>query len=166
MSDLISVAAALYWDKGVEHVEFLAENKDFLSYKSCSTSLNGSKHYVLNTSSFSPHLFSIFLDSVASGSGVHWFVLHRRSSDLYEVFDSLGTTAAYVKKVLRRKGFCDFNVTRLQSSSSKNCGKFCLYFIIERYFNLDLSYDELLLSAFSTNLEENENCIHNFFESF
>ncbi len=101
---------------------------------------------------------------MSTGAGVHWFVVYRRGEEIYEIFDSLGTTADFVRKVLRRKGHCEFNESALQSTKSDNCGEFCVYYIVERFFNYDLSYAELLLSAFHGNPEKNEEEVSNFLE--
>ncbi len=106
-----------------------------------------------------------FLCSVASGAGVHWFVVHRRSAEAYEVFDSLGASGDFIKTALPRKGHCYYNETQVQAKESDNCGQFCVYFIIERFFNYDLPYSEVRSSCFSADPLKNEEEVAKFIEN-
>ena len=61
----------------------------------------------------------------------------------------------------------EFNETQFQSDFSDTCGLFTIYFIIERMFNLDLSFEELLFEIFDTeNLDENEMKVKEFCKTF
>ena len=41
-----------------------------------------------------------------------------------------------------------YNETAFQSDNSESCGLFVIYFIWQRMFNLDLSFDEILEESF------------------
>lgn len=55
-----------------------------------------------------------------------------------------------------------FNETQFQDGSSESCGKFVLYFAIERMHNLDLSLEEILEEIFSTDCLQNETKVKEF----
>ena len=105
----------------------------------------------------------IFFSSVLDGEGIHWFALCHRELGHYEIFDSLGTEASYIKEVLKEfAGFCMFNETAVQAKTSKSCGEFCLFYIIQRYFNEDLSLEALLENCFSLDCAKNEEIVLTF----
>ncbi len=98
---------------------------------------------------------------------MHWFVLHRKEKTYHELFDSLGSTATFVRKYFQnQKGLFDFNVTRFQSNESVKCGQFCVFFIVERYFNQDIEFADLLEEIFTENVEENEKRVEDFFSQY
>ena len=85
---------------------------------------------------------------------------------MFEIFDSLGSTEEFVTQFLRkqkRKGTREFNTTRVQAQDSEMCGKYCLYFIIQRIFNDDLDFEELLNEIFEANTAKNEVLVEEFF---
>ncbi len=102
--------------------------------------------------------------SVSEGDGIHWFVLCHRERGCYEIFNSLGSTKEYVRKLLNNfRGYCEFNETAVQAPGSTTCGLFCIFFIIQRYFNEDLSMQDILNENFSANLSTNEQIVATFF---
>ncbi len=79
------------------------------------------------------------------------------------MFDSLGASPLFLKEsLLKFRGTCHFNETPFQAKESVACGEFCLYFIIQRYFNEDLDLQELLEEYFSSNFNENEKRVKQF----
>jgi hypothetical protein len=61
----------------------------------------------------------------------------------YEIFDSLGVCKSKrrrSKRFLPFQNFAVFNLTKFQHISSKNCGKFCLFYIYHKYFNFNSAY--------------------------
>ena len=57
----------------------------------------------------------------------------------------------------------EFNETSFQTNESNSCGLFCIYYIIQRMHNLDLSFEELLEDIFDDKNEEiNEESVRNF----
>ncbi len=60
---------------------------------------------------------------------------------------------------------CVFNNTALQEESSKSCGHFVIYYIIERIFNEDLDFHELLNDIFSNDKSMNEGIVNDFLKS-
>ena len=82
------------------------------------------------------------------------------------MFDSLGVDS---EKKLMVENFCKFstkeiifNVSAFQDLESDTCGKFELYFAIERMHNLDLSFEEILHDLFETDKFRNEEKVQNF----
>ena len=112
--------------------------------------------------------FCICNTDIQSGNGKHWICFVRSSKTSIELFDSLGVDAE--KKSLVTK-FAKFNVneiifneTQFQSSLSTTCGMFVLYFVFERFFNLDIAFDDLLFDIFDENLDKNEETVKKFCE--
>ena len=109
------------------------------------------------------HLHSCLLLSPKAKSGSHWFVVFN-FDDTYEVFDSLGCDQTFILSNIPFYGkYLELNRTRVQSLGSQNCGKFVLYFIINRLENLDFHFDEILNIIFSADLVSNESKVLNFF---
>ena len=84
--------------------------------------------------------FLIINTDVSSKPGRHWFIILKVAAKHYELFDSLGSSNSYVRQHIPYSGICQVNETPVQKQSSSSCGEFCLYFIIHRLFNLDLSF--------------------------
>lgn len=100
--------------------------------------------------------------STSEKEGSHWFVVFN-FDDTFEVFDSLGGNQSFITSNVPEFGkFLEFNSTAVQSKDSNICGKFCLYFIINRLENLDLHFDEILNIIFNSNLNENEKKVNDF----
>ena len=106
----------------------------------------------------------IFNLSKMSEPGSHWITLVRVESDKIEIFDSLGTKFEKLKNYLKFKNKPEYvyNENPFQLSNSDTCGYFAITFLIERMFNLDLSYKELLAEIFEPNLESNEKIVIEF----
>ena len=112
--------------------------------------------------------FCICNTDKSDGNGIHWFCFVRISKTI-ECFDSLGINPQK-KNILEQK--CQFkNVTNIhfnqtvfQKNDTNSCGLFTIYFIIERMFNLDLEFEELLEEIFSEDLDTNEREVQKFCE--
>ena len=79
---------------------------------------------------------------------------------------SLGVKEEYIKKNIPK--YADRvtgNETQLQPNDSKKCGFFCCFFIIHRLLNLDISFDELCNSIFSSNEQENDKQVEEFVQA-
>lgn len=112
--------------------------------------------------------FAICNTDVSTGSGIHWFVLYKSSSSKLEAFDSLSftdTKILFLRQNCKFKGIkeIEFNETQFQSDTSTTCGKFVLYFIFMRLYNLDMSFKDLLNEIFVENQSINEQKIENFY---
>ena len=112
--------------------------------------------------------FIISNTDIQSGEGKHWFCFFQSSKKEIEIFDSLGIDE--FKKSLLTK-YCSFrlkelifNTTAFQDLNSSSCGKFVLYFSIERMFNLDLTFEEFLQLIFDENVQKNETLVEEFCE--
>lgn len=110
--------------------------------------------------------FIIINTDISSGPGKHWFCVVK-VHNVIECFDSLGI------KEQQKKLLCDhfsvfnnthiiFNTTQVQSYSSVSCGQFVLYFLFERYLNLDLGFHDLLNECFTGYVKNNEDIVQNF----
>lgn len=115
------------------------------------------------------HCFIICNTDTNEGPGKHWILFIKRKN-IVECFDSLGIDNE--KKALLEK-YCKFkyateiiyNETQYQPIDSISCGKFVLYFLMERYYNPDLDFEELLSECFSSDLKQNEIDVMEFFEN-
>ena len=111
--------------------------------------------------------FIICNTDVSTGPGKHWYCIAKLSSTILQCFDSLGidnTKKNFILSNLRQKGIeqIKFNVTQVQSSESDTCGLFVLYFLIQRYHNKDLSFNELMNEIFVFSQTENEKLVNSF----
>ena len=113
--------------------------------------------------------FCICNTDVQSGNGKHWICFIRTDKNSIELFDSLGIDSE--KKLLISK-YCKFQVkeiiyneTQFQADFSDTCGLFVLYFLIERIFNLDLSFHDLLRDIFDEDVLKNEKKVIEFCDS-
>lgn len=111
--------------------------------------------------------FIICNTDVSTGPGKHWYCIVKLSSTILQCFDSLGidnTKKNFIVSNLKQKGIeqIKFNVTQVQSSESDTCGLFVLYFLIQRYHNKDLSFNELMNEIFVFSQTENEKLVNSF----
>lgn len=111
--------------------------------------------------------FPICNTATSLEEGKHWIVFCK-INQIVECFDSLGINEDRQNLL---KTYCKFynvkeiifNETSYQPSNSFSCGKFALYFILERFFNLDLDFEELLSESFMFNHDLNEKIITEFY---
>jgi len=108
-----------------------------------------------------PGFFYICNTADSSSSGEHWFAVYRRSTDVVEYFNSLGTSDNEItsfKEFVKYRGVkkLKFNNTRLQSETSENCGEHCIYFIYQRLYNQDIGFNELLNIIYDINPIDND----------
>ena len=111
--------------------------------------------------------FIICNTDVNRGSGKHWYCIVKLETSVLECFDSLGIDAGkrfFFKTHFNHKNIkkIKFNVTEVQSSISDTCGYFVLYFLVHRYHNQDLTFNDLLNDIFVKDVEENEKLVANF----
>ena len=109
--------------------------------------------------------FIIFNASKKNSKGTHWMCLSRSLDGKYIVFDSLGICKKkekLLKTYLPNKFDVIYNVSRFQKDDTSTCGLFCLYFLINQTFNLDLTFSELLNKIFSADPNSNEKRILKF----
>lgn len=105
-----------------------------------------------------------------SHPGSHWFCLFKTSKSELECFDSLGLNE---KKQQLLQKYCkiqyisslNYNQTQVQNNSTSTCGKFVLYFAIQRLHNLDLTFTELLNEIFEADLQSNERNVAAFLQN-
>lgn len=100
--------------------------------------------------------------------GKHWICFLRSHKDYIELFDSLGVDDD--KKALIKR-YCKIDVKKLkfnessfQDKNSDTCGKFVLYYAIERMHNLDLDFEEILEDLFDKNNDKNEEIVKKFYD--
>jgi len=106
--------------------------------------------------------FFIINTDVSTGFGIHWLCVYKASSKKLQIFNSLGSPEN-ARQLYQTIGFkipgisvLHFNSTQVQSSNTHTCGLFCVYFLIHRLHNLDLSFDELLNDIFEESTSLNE----------
>ena len=105
--------------------------------------------------------FIICNTDVQKGSGKHWYCILKSEANTLECFDSLGIDQAKKQFLKHSCHFPSikkirFNLTAVQSSDSSSCGLFVLYFLIHRFHNKDMSYDDLLNEIFVESKSTNE----------
>jgi len=113
--------------------------------------------------------FAIINTDVSSGPGLHWYAIIRYSSSILEVFDSLGidtSKRAFLNDNINFRGIKEikFNTTQFQKNDTDSCGKFAIYFIVNRLYNLDHSFKEVLSELFIADLETNEQRVESFYQ--
>ena len=87
-----------------------------------------------------------------------------------EVFDSLGVNEEKlnnIKQYFKFRGIktLEYNESKFQSETSESCGLFVIYFLIERLYNLDLTFDDILEDIFDINSALNEDKVIRFCEN-
>lgn len=102
--------------------------------------------------------------SKSNEPGSHWISFIKSEPKTIEIFDSLGTKVDLLKPFLKFKGnpTIVYNDAAFQSITSNTCGYFAITFLIERSFNLDLKYKQLLAEIFEVDCQINENMVVNF----
>lgn len=113
--------------------------------------------------------FAILNTDSSEGGGLHWYCLYKYSSSSLEIFDSLGINTEKKEFISHNFKFpnikeVEYNTTQFQKNDSISCGKFVLYFIINRIYNLDHSLKDILEEIFVKDLEENERKVEIFFQ--
>jgi len=111
--------------------------------------------------------FIICNTDISTGIGKHWYCLLKLNPSILECFDSLGINEE--KKLFLRTTFNNskilkitYNVTQVQSSHSDTCGYYVLYFVVNRFYNQDLSFSKLLNEIFVASELENEKLVSKF----
>ncbi len=102
--------------------------------------------------------------------GSHWFGLFKADKNILECFDSLGVNDEKLQLIDRYVKIqyithLKFNETKVQSHLTSTCGKFVLYFSLQRLHNLDLSFSELLNEIFEENVDNNEEKVEIFLKN-
>lgn len=116
------------------------------------------------------HFFICNLD-INSSIGSHWICILRNDKNQLELFDSLGVTEIKLEWFLKHCNIKKpnellYNTSQIQSLYSNSCGKFVLYFIIKRLFNLDCSFENLLNHIFESTEDNNEIIVSQFINNF
>ena len=112
---------------------------------------------------------SFFVSNLSKSSepGSHWISFIKSEPKTIEIFDSLGTKINNLRPYLKFSNNPDikYNEAAFQTTTSSTCGLFAIMFLIERSFNFDLKFNELLVDIFDKNSEINENIVVNFFKT-
>jgi len=112
--------------------------------------------------------FAIINTDISANKGLHWYAAFKSSKTL-EVFDSLGIDESkklFLRNNLRLPGIKEiiFNSTQFQKNDTNSCGKYVLYFLINRLHNIDHSFGEILEEIFVPDLDKNEKKVQDFYE--
>lgn len=94
----------------------------------------------------------------------HWVTLFWKKNNEIEFFDSLAyINFKEIKKELPKQIIAlEYNTTPVQPKTSKNCGYYAAWYIINRFFNEQDNYKHFLNNIFSPNKETNEKNIEQF----
>ena len=112
--------------------------------------------------------FLIFNTDTSDKKGQHWLALYKEKKNIF-CFDSIGiddNKKDLLEKYCKIKGIDEihFNETQFQLLTTDTCGKFVIYFLIQKAYNNDLTYNELLEEIFKVNQLENEILVQRFFD--
>ncbi len=114
-------------------------------------------------------LRSFFVTNLSKSSepGSHWISIIKSEPKMIEIFDSLGTKIDHLRPYLKFSNNPNiiYNEAAFQTTTSSTCGLFATMFLIERSFNFDLKFNELLAEIFDKNPEINEKIVVEFFET-
>ena len=113
--------------------------------------------------------FCVCNTDISTGAGIHWFFIFKSSKNSIEVFDSLGIDSNKQQTIENNFKFrgiksIQFNESIFQNQHSNTCGLFVIYFIWQRMFNLDFSFDDLLEHIFDISPDLNEIKVTKFCE--
>ena len=112
-------------------------------------------------------LRSFFVSNLSKSSdpGSHWISFIKSEPKTIEIFDSLGTKIDNLRPYLKFSNNPNiiYNEAAFQTSTSSTCGLFATMFLIERSFNFDLKFNELLAEIFDKTPEINEKIVIEFF---
>ena len=127
---------------------------------SCLPSLYERMQGIVNVTSLPNYIkkncFIIVNKSTETRSG-HWFsIFHNGHTKSLEGFDPLGFDFPFYQKYFPYNRKIIFNETRFQSLKSNRCGQFTVIFLMERLFNMDLSFFEVLSIMFTDKVLKNE----------
>jgi len=116
--------------------------------------------------------FIIVNRDLHSEKGSHWFCVVRLKNTV-EIFDSLGAKASdklYFLQTFNFRGITKiiYNVTQVQPDYSALCGQYCLAFLMERYHNMDMDYDDVINEFLTADVSKNDfivkQCMHDFYQ--
>ncbi len=74
----------------------------------------------------------------------------------------MGVSFDYIKTNLPFHGVYEFNSFPVQCNNTYLCGGFVIFFLVERYFNLDLEFEECLNDIFGPDCNVNEKKVSDF----
>ncbi|MBM3938637.1 MAG: hypothetical protein FJ333_08315 [Sphingomonadales bacterium] len=114
--------------------------------------------------------FIIVNTDKSTGEGKHWYAIVRRQN-VVECFDSLGVNEEKKNNLIskinfRNVEFLTFNTTTLQPAISLLCGQYVLFFLFERYLNLDMDFHSLLNEIFDDDQSKNDENVKQFYKDF
>lgn len=139
-----------------EIIEIFSNHKQFLG---CFSSDNYPK-------SFKKNEFFIVNKDSSNEIGSHWMAVFY-NTDIIEFFDSGGTNEKTVLSFLSfDKTFqCAFNETPIQPRDTNTCGEFCVFYILKRIKDSKISYKKFLNKYFNLDLSRNNLIIQKYVRS-
>ena len=94
--------------------------------------------------------------------GQHWFFFIQTDST-FNIIDSIGANSAFIRKHFSFTKTIQFNLLPIQPRKSNKCGLYAAFFAITRISNPDLSLKQYLSAFFTSNLDQNEQTVIQFF---
>ena len=97
--------------------------------------------------------------------GSHWIAIIRSEKNTLEIFNSLGVEN--LDNLTPHFKFPNnfelvYNEQKFQSNVSVKCGFFCIYFIVHRVLNFDMSFEHLIEDILNYDPNTNETLVTNF----
>lgn len=105
--------------------------------------------------------FAILNNKPQGHPGEHWFGIYMNHSCL-ELFDSLVAPESVVKKFRKLHPIVETNLKPLMPRTSKMCGQFVTYFIINRILNPQEDLVDIIAEFFTSNTKTNERFVKDF----
>ena len=93
----------------------------------------------------------------SDGLGKHWVAFYGESKEEKEFFDSYGHSPSHFSFEANT-----YNDKRLQSNTSRVCGQYCLYYLLNRCRGVTM---ESLLRPFGNDLKANDNYVYEYIQT-
>ncbi len=74
----------------------------------------------------------------------------------------MGSDQEYIETYLPYNAVYEYNSFPVQCNDSELCGRFVLYYLIWRLFNLDSEYEDILNDLFTCDCKKNETKVNDF----
>lgn len=113
--------------------------------------------------------FLIANTDLSTSPGSHWICVLKNDQNEIELFDSLGIDSIKLQWFISHCKFATkkalrYNISQVQSFNSDTCGKFVIYFIVNRLLNVDKSYKFIVNDIFDENCIVNETLVCDFYK--
>lgn len=112
--------------------------------------------------------FQFFISNLSpiNHRGTHWCLIICDGNNDIELFDCLKPCPKIIQKLKKYKRFVRVNNFPVMSVSSKLCGQYCIFYVVNRCFNPHLDMNEIFQMFFSKNKKDNDRKVKRFMDHF